>query len=334
MIKNNSFKKSLKVDTNEKIKLDAYTIMEIGKRGERKGFNSDTIKRIREFVQDFTTLFDKSYYGNESKLLDKIFNNLNGDIKYKTMEEMDGEGEYDTKRGLMQITVGSFDSIRQICFHEFIHCITRYKREDGMYVDGMQITYMEENNLNEGITTLIEEFKVLSEYYANVEEVKKQVKEDYFHKTTGYQFETVCARKLYNILGDEFLITYIRRPDKIKELLLTNSKFKDEDYIEFIRNIAAISKVCEEELITNIKGAYDIKECKSIDEMLDVLKECVEKNPEVETEKERQPYFSDFDLDDEFFEKVNETIAWKYLTGEKKIELEKILNKCKEIEGR
>ena len=179
---------------------------------KEKGFNEETITYLLGAIQEFEMFL--SQYLSTEEVVERICQNLNNNIEFLDFSDVAINGSYSYQDKKIQIDVTQDDEAKKrIFFHEFLHCITSKKIENG-YMCGF---------CSHIILILLKEVYVDSErrmkegIIAYLTEKRNMIVEN--KKSKSYESLKQQIEILVQIIPEEKLLDCLfNKPEKLEEL--------------------------------------------------------------------------------------------------------------------
>lgn len=188
---------------------------------KEKNFNSETLKYIENFLDEFDGIFGK--YVSRDEVIRRIKENLNKNIGYFSKDESNDAGTYSSFEKEICLREGmSEEDNKSVIFHEMIHCITTRGLSVGFdeeYIteDLEDNSIMAHHGLTEGFTA-----------YATTIRNQK-----YGIERNSYPILQQQTKNLIEIIGeDEFWNVAFNNPVKLFDLMEKNRLAEDYGDVE------------------------------------------------------------------------------------------------------
>ena len=200
---------------------------------DKREYDDVTLHYLEWFVNKFQEKFGK--YISKQELIDRIQENLHTSFKFKSLKEENAAGQYNfvKKEIYIESEIINEEKLKEIIFHEMIHCITTQNHLPGC-IEKIEIMDDENNYIldnigfNEGITQWIT--------------MKALDLEEY----SSYPILTRLTKELAEIIGEEEVLDIaFNRPQEIKEKMaecLQSKNGKKEDMALLLIDIESFFK--------------------------------------------------------------------------------------------
>ena len=210
----------------------------------KKGMDDRSLYYINNFIDEFEEVFGK--YLSREDVIKRIEENLN-DFYFTDMEYIECNrkhdkvlGRYYTDKKRIEISCELDENkIKNVVFHEMIHCITSQNNNIGFKYERIMEDPTYAIGFSEGFTQL-----------ATLERAKK-----YGQKSNSYPILTEQVQNFMEIVGkDDFYNTVFNNPEKISELMeekgLVNNLEDIEIFFEALNVIHQEERfICESKLV-------------------------------------------------------------------------------------
>lgn len=203
----------------------------------KNGLDDRSLYYINNFIDEFEEVFGK--YLSREEVIKRIEENLN-DFYFTDMEDIEGNrehdkvvGRYHTDKKYVEISCDLDENkIKNVVFHEMIHCITSKNGKNGFIYERIMEDPTYSTGFSEGFTQL-----------ATIERAKKYNQND---KNYSYPILTEQVGNFMEIVGkDDFYKTAFHNPEKMSKLMKEKGLVKSPEDIEIF--FEAFDVIYEEE---------------------------------------------------------------------------------------
>ena len=203
---------------------------------EEKNFDSKTLELIENFLNEFDDLFGK--YVSRDEVIRRIKQNLEGSIEFKEFDKKSILGEYNASTNRISLKKGLEDKIiKDVFFHEMIHCITKEKDCVGffreVFDDKGMLKRVQVTGFTEGFTQYVSKIRA----------------EKYGGNTNSYPILTEQVQNMATLVGkDRFLDMAFNNRESLADVMVDAQliMYHGEES-EFLRQFD-ILWACEKEL--------------------------------------------------------------------------------------
>ncbi|MBQ6992052.1 MAG: hypothetical protein IJN50_03980 [Clostridia bacterium] len=208
-----------------------------------KNFDEITLKYINNFIEEFDDLFGK--YVNREEVIKRIKENLNQSFVFKEIKGAKGLYYNKEKKIVLSNKIIDEEELKDVIFHEMIHCITAREKYTGFSKSYTSDDYEELivtcKGVTEGFTQLVTQIRN-AKYYSRGSD-------------NAYPILTEQIANLANLIGmEKFLNAGFNEPEKLFDIMKEAGLIDDEE-IElqvFLDNFDVIWKY--EKDIHNARG--------------------------------------------------------------------------------
>ena len=183
----------------------------------KNGIDERSLNYINNFINEFEEVFGK--YLNREEVIKRIEENLN-EFYFTEIEEVATQGRYYYEDKKIEISSDLEEkNIKEVVFHEMIHCITNNEGHIGFSYNILFDEYTDATGFNEGFTQL----------------ATKERNQKFNEKgIESYPILTEQVENFAKIIGkDNFYNIAFNCPEKIVELSKENGLIEDEVDIQF-----------------------------------------------------------------------------------------------------
>ena len=276
---------------------------ELKQKLESKKFNNTTIEFLTNAINDVEELYGE--YISEETILERIKQNLNGDIEFIDDGENRSAGTYFSDLKSINLKKKTPEEENQTFLHEFLHCISTHQMQNG---DGFTGFY-KNNRIGAGINEAMTQYLTEQRYPENNE---------------SYQEIKMILQKILEIIPREDMIqSYLYGEPKIEELIekygmnsweliynfdiLLKSYKEDSTFIRKNFKNSGITEAKKQIILEYVKGYCNSKKIEEID-IEELMKNVNElENIIVDNRNEK----SDFD----YMQYINQIISQKLQKG-------------------